>query len=117
VPSDWAVVNVDHTQVIGTCFSCHNGTVANVTVSDSVPPQPGHASGIYFDGASGYLKVPHEGTDANPLALKGDMTVEFWVNPESFGGGRVFSFSGDATDDAATHNSLYELYITTGGNV
>ncbi|MEX2312353.1 MAG: LamG-like jellyroll fold domain-containing protein, partial [Rhodospirillales bacterium] len=95
----------------------HTVSLTNVGVSTDVPPQPGNASGMDFDGTSGFIKVPHDSDAANPLALKGDMTVEFWVNPDSFGGGRVFSFAGDAASDTEEYNSLYELYITTGGNV
>ena len=95
----------------------HTGS-AFVTVSvDDVPPQPGNASGIGFDGATSYIKAAYDGEGDNPLALKGDMTVEFWVNPDSFGGGRVFSFAGETAADTEEYNSLYELYITTGGDV
>ncbi|MEQ8605710.1 MAG: LamG-like jellyroll fold domain-containing protein [Rhodospirillales bacterium] len=95
----------------------HTVSLSNVGVSVDVPPQPGNASGMEFDGASGFVKIAHDGAGDNPLALKGDMTVEFWVNPDSFGGGRVFSFSGEVATDGEPDNSLYELYITTGGNV
>ncbi len=95
----------------------HTVSLTNVGISADVPPQPGNASGMEFDGSSGFVKVGHDGTGDNPLALKGDMTVEFWVNPDTFGGGRVFSFSGEVATDGEPDNSLYELYITTGGNV
>lgn len=95
----------------------HTVSLSNVGVSVDVPPQPGNASGMEFDGASGFVKIAHDGAGDNPLALKGDMTVEFWINPDSFGGGRVFSFSGEVATDGEPDNSLYELYITTGGNV
>lgn len=95
----------------------HTGTAFAVLATDDVPPQPGTAAGIDFDGTTSYLKAAYDGEGENALALKGDMTVEFWVNPDIFGSGRVFSFAGEAAADTEEYNSLYELYITTGGDV
>ncbi len=113
----WPLSDGDMAAIYDHSGNGHTGSSFATIPTNDVPPLPGTAAGIEFDGSTGYVKAEYEGGGDNPLALKGDMTVEFWVNPENFGAGRVFRFSGEVTADGEPDNSLYELYITTGGDV